>query len=540
MSGSGGGTEVPVLIAGGGPVGLTTALLLAHHGVRSRILERRTTPSCGQSRAITVQRHNLALFDRLGIVEEMLRDGASWSLGRTYHGDREILRLRWPVRGEELYPAFVNFPQFRTEELLHAAAEATGMVEFRHGRTVLGVRQDATSVSVSTDGEAHTADYLVGADGIGSTVRTELGIPYEGWQTEGRFLVADFEVDLPFAVERRLWFRPPFYPSGIVLLHCMGAGKWRIDWQVDPGEIVDLDPDRMAERVRAVIGDRPFTVLRANTYTFQQRRAGRFRDGRVLLAGDAAHVVSPFGARGMNSGLEDAENLAWKLAFVLTGRAGPALLDSYAAEREPAADHHLEVTGNTMRFMTPATEEGIAHRDAVLRAVSSDDDPAAASAIDSGKLYEPYPYTASPLTCVFDDEPDDLGRPAPDGRCLLPGETVPTTLRKAVGGRLGLLAVPARGADGHALARRLAATPAPVHRYLLAGPEFGDDIPGVTVLRDTGTTLADAYAGDTDRLFVLRPDCYLAARAPVPDQPALDAAVSRALAPLLTQLTTPA
>jgi 3-(3-hydroxy-phenyl)propionate hydroxylase len=120
--------------------------------------------------------------------------------------------------------------------------------------------------------------------------------------------VADLEVELDLAAERRLWFDPPFHPNSIVLMHCMGERKWRIDWQVDAAsdESAEVRPDRLAGRVRNVLGDRPFTVLRANTYTFQQRRAGRFRDGRVFLAGDAAHVVSPFGARDMNSGMEDA------------------------------------------------------------------------------------------------------------------------------------------------------------------------------------------------------------------------------------------
>ena len=108
-------TEFPVIISGGGPVGMATALLLARQGVRSVVLERNTSPHCGQSRAITVQRDILALFDRLGIVGQILDGGASWSLGRTYYRDQEILRLRWPARGEEVYPAFVNFPQFRIE-----------------------------------------------------------------------------------------------------------------------------------------------------------------------------------------------------------------------------------------------------------------------------------------------------------------------------------------------------------------------------------------------------------------------------------------
>ncbi len=538
------GSPARVVIVGAGPVGMATALLLARQNVSSVVLERREDPSCRQSRAVTVQRDILALYDRLGVAEEIIRDGVSWSLGRTYYGDREILQLRWPARGEEIYPPFVNFPQFRIEELLYEAAMATGLVDLRLGRTAGEVEQDDSGVRLSAVGpqgpETYTCDYLVAADGIGSGIRRQLGITFDGWQTKGRFLVADFEADLPFERERRLWFNPPFYPDGIVLMHGVMRNVWRLDWQIpfDLDAEVETEPARVEARVHTVIGDHPVRVIRSNTYTFQQRRASEFRCGRIFLVGDAAHVVSPFGARGMNSGMEDAENLAWKLGFVLTGRAGTSLLDSYHAERAAAADHHLELTGASMLFMTPDADSGRQERDAALAAAASD--TTQAYRVDSGKLYEPFPYGDSaltvPATALGANPRVQPGALLPDLRCTNTGTGAgagtdagtdagtgtdvstgtESTLRAALAGELTLLAVPGAGGVTADLVGRLAALAAPawVRRTVLAHGAAAAGA-GVDVLTVPSEEMWDVYSGERDLVYLVRPDCYVAAVAPL-------------------------
>ncbi|MFF4415436.1 FAD-dependent monooxygenase [Streptosporangium sp. NPDC001559] len=509
-----------VVIVGAGPVGMATAILLARQNVRSVVLERRDQPSCRQSRAVTVQRDILALYDRLGVADEIVNDGMSWSLGRTYYGDKEILQLRFPPHGEEIYPPFVNFPQFRIEEMLYDAALATGLVDIRLERTVTGFEQDDSGVRVTADGpegpETHTGAYLVAADGIGSGVRRRLGITFDGWQTKGRFLVADFEAELPFRRERRLWFNPPFYPEGIVLMHGVSRRLWRLDWQIPLDADADAltEPERVRARIATVIGDHPAKVVRSNTYTFQQCRASAFRSGRAFLVGDAAHVVSPFGARGMNSGMEDAENLAWKLGLVLNGKAGSALLDSYETERAAAADHNLELTGASMRFMTPDGEPGRRERDAALAAAA--DDPGQAHRVDSGRLYEPFPYYESPLTAptVLSSPRVRPGAPLPDLRCAEGGRA--TTLRAITAGSLTLLAVPGRDGLTPGLSAALDAIPAPawVRRRVLAPAPAG---PGtLTVLSDK---MWDIYAGEQDVVYLVRPDCYVAAVVPLDGTP---------------------
>jgi hypothetical protein len=242
----------------------------------------------------------------------------------------------------------------------------------------------------------------------------------------------------------------------------------------------------------------------------------------------------------MNSGLEDAENLAWKLGFVLAGQSDPALLDTYEIERISAADHHLQVTGETMRFMTPADAEGKARRDAVLEAAAAD--PTQADRIDSGTLYEPHPYTTSPLTLDLEADgsprsarPDDrtrAGVPAPDGLCQVSGSSARTTLRKTLGGGISLLVVPAEGDAGNDLARRLAEIPRPagVRRQLLTRPGTTTGNPrGIDVISDSTGALISAYSGPRDQLYVVRPDCYLAVRIELATPEALAGAVERAL-----------
>jgi 3-(3-hydroxy-phenyl)propionate hydroxylase len=500
---------LPVVIIGGGPVGLAASLLLAQKGVASVVVERRETPSCGQSRAVTIQRDIVSLYDRMGIVEEILARGSSWSLGRTYFGDEEVLQLRFAKDTTSVYPPFVNFPQYRLEELLYVAAMKQTGVEIIHGATAQivddGLDSDHAVVQVTNDDgtiRSLEAAYVIAADGVGSRTRKALGIDYEGWRTNGRFLVADFRATLPFAAERRLWFSPPFYPEGIVLMHNIGDGIWRLDWQIPP----DLDVEEelasggVNQRIRTALAhsgvhEVDLEILRCNGWTFQQRQATQFRQGRVFLAGDAAHVVSPFGARGMNSGMEDVENLTWKLALVLSGAAPDKLLDTYAAEREVAATHNVRVTGESMNFMVPSTVEELEARNRVLTEAAND--TSKAHLVNSGKLYAPYPYEDSPLTTTCET--------GADSQFARPGHLVPdlrvvsadgdTTLRKALAGRFTVVQV-------------AAGTPGLLHCFTPDDVEAG---PVLTLTAEGGTQIPTALSHSEDIVYLVRPDCYLAA-----------------------------
>ncbi|MGH3738729.1 MAG: FAD-dependent monooxygenase, partial [Micromonosporaceae bacterium] len=394
---TGAGSE-PVIVVGAGPVGLGTALLLARWGVPTVVCDAAPAHQIVGSRSICTQRDVLDIFGRIGCLEPLLAEGVTWRTGRTYYRDHELLTVTFDDPGGGALPPWINISQANVERYLLDRVAAEPLVDLRWAHPVTGLWQDTAGVSVMTPSGRLRGGYAIGADGARSTVRELLGVEFGGESFEDRFLIADIRAELPFPNERRFYFDPEWNPGRQVLVHQQPASVWRIDWQVPPD--FDLAGEEASgaldERIRRIAGTLPYQLVWRTVYRFSQRCAARFRVGRVFLAGDAAHLYAPFGARGLNSGLQDAENLAWKLAYALRGWAGERLLDSYHTERHAAARENLRVTGRTMRFLAPQSETEWQHRRTVLeRAVT---DPAARAEIDSGKLAEPYWYLDSPLT----------------------------------------------------------------------------------------------------------------------------------------------
>ena len=523
----------PVLVVGCGPVGMTTALCLARLGVPSVVLEAADGLSGAGSKSICVQRDVLEIFDRVGLGRAMAARGVSWTLGRTYFRGTELFQIRFPPLATAAFPPFINLGQAEVESFLLRAVEASELVEVRWGHRVEEVEQDEDGVTLAVAGprgrERLAAPYAVACDGPRSTVRKALGVEFPGHSFPDRFLIADVRAKLPFPSERRFFFDPPFNPGRQVLVHPQPDDVWRIDWQI-PGE-VDLDGElasgRLDGRIRAVIGELAYELVWASVYRFHQRAAERFAAGRVFLAGDAAHLMSPFGARGLNSGVADAENVAWKLALVLAGQAPAALLATYDDERRAAALHNLAVTGETMRFMVPANRLARLARNAVLR--GSVRSAALRRRVNSGRLSEPYTYNASPIVLPAPGRdgagPPRVGAVAPDAPCHPAGGSGgleerkgATRLRELIdGGFLGLY-LPAGLDDAHGSTQRVAAAPPPRPPARLqvvwpAGSEPPAGLPaGVGTLVDAEGALAAAYGTVPGTLWLLRPDGHLAAR----------------------------
>lgn len=518
--------DAPVAIVGAGPVGMTAALFLARHGLRSLVLESEENLLGQGSRSICVQRDVLDIFERLGCGQSMADRGVSWTLGRTYYRDVELFQIRFPEVGGDAFPPFVNLPQAMMEEYLLDLVRGEPLIELRWEHRVESVSQVADGVrlvAATPDGSAEVrAEYAIGCDGARSAMRKLLGVEFPGHSFEDRFLIADVRAKLPFPNERRFFFDPSFNPGRQVLVHPQPDSVWRIDWQI-PAD-VDVEEERSSgrldQRIRAVVGDTDYELVWLSTYRFHQRVAASFQVGRAFLAGDAAHLMSPFGARGLNSGVADAENLAWKLWLVLEGRAPAELLETYDLERRPAARENLAITDATMRFMVPPTSLHRLFRTAVLR--GSLRIPALRRWVNSGKLSAPFVYASSPIV-----EPEAkaagggtaprAGAVAPDAPCRLAPSGGVRRLRKMLGGGFVALYLPVDrpGADGAAFAERaLERAPlAPVELLVVVGP---DDRPpglpeGAHALIDTEGALAATYGGPGS-LWLIRPDGHVAAR----------------------------
>ena len=390
-----------VVVVGAGPVGLTTAIDLAQRDIPVLVLDDDDTVSVG-SRAICYAKRTLEILDRLGCGEAVASKGVGWSVGKVYHGDTLAYQFDLLPETGHRRPAFVNLQQYYLEACLVARAQALAPAELRWRHRVVGVTQesDRAVVRVATpDGEySLSCDWLVVCDGARSPVRHLLGLDTEGQVFRDHFLIADIRMSSDFPAERRFWFDPPFHPNQSVLLHRQPDNVWRVDfqlgWDADPEE--EKKPERILPRLHAMLGPHAhFELEWASVYTFQCRRMQKFREGRVLFAGDAAHLVSPFGARGANSGVQDADNLAWKLDLVLRGVAPARLLDTYDTERVAAADDNIRHSTRSTDFITPKSAVSRLFRDAVLGLAR--DHPFARRLVNSGRLSVPTVLAESPL-----------------------------------------------------------------------------------------------------------------------------------------------
>jgi 3-(3-hydroxy-phenyl)propionate hydroxylase len=380
----------PVVIVGAGPVGLVAALDLARKGHRSVVIDAKSNLSDG-SRAICWAKRSLEIMDRLGLGQALVHKGVTWKTGKVFFDERQVFAFDLLPEDGHRRPAFINLQQYHFEHACIEAAARTGLIDLRWLEEVQGLEQtsDGALLTIATpDGPYRVlADWVIAADGARSTLRRLMGLAFEGRVFQDQFLICDIKMKMERPAERWFWFDPPFNRGRSALLHKQADDVWRLDFQV--GDQADRDeetkPENVARRVRAMLGeDVEFSFEWISLYRFQSRRLKQFRHGRILFAGDAAHQMSPFGARGGNSGVQDADNLAWKLDLVLRGLAPDALLDSYHQERAQAADENLLHTTRSTDFIAPKSDISRVFRDSALALAETE--PFARRLINSGRL----------------------------------------------------------------------------------------------------------------------------------------------------------
>ena len=519
----------PVIVVGAGPVGLSLAIDLAQRGVRTLVLDNDHKLSTG-SRAICFAKRTLEIFDRLGCGDPMVAKGVSWSRGRVYFGSEAVYGFDLlPETGHER-PAFINLQQYYVEGMLADRAAELPNLEIRWCNTVSGIEQsdqsdDTVLLRIDTPDGPYTlrADHVAACDGSRSALRSLLGLETQGRVFRDRFLIADVQMHAPgFPAERRFWFDPPFHPGQSVLLHKQADDMWRVDfqlgWDADPAE--ERKPERIAPRVQALLdsigaGATAFTIGWASVYTFACMRMASFRHGRVLFAGDSAHGVSPFGARGANSGVQDAENLAWKLAATVRREvdtaAANALLDSYAHEREHAADENILNSTRSTDFITPKSNVSCLFRDAVLDL--SREFAFARRLVNSGRLSVPATLDGSPLNTAdvggdSFDTPLRPGAAAADAPLLHRGDERRWLLRVCGSGFTLLVFGVAPAWAAHL----------PLSTLAIDG-EALVDVDGLAAAR---------YAAQPGTAYLIRPDLHVCARWRAPSEAAVRNAIERA------------
>lgn len=529
------GEPHPAVVVGAGPVGLAAAIDLAQHGVPVVLLDDDDTLSSG-SRAICFAKRTLEIFDRLGCGERVAQKGVSWHVGKVFLQDELIYAFDLLPEAGHARPAFVNLQQYYVEGYLAERALELPNLDLRWKSRVTGIRQtpEHAELDVDTPEGPYTlrARYVIAADGSKSPLRAMMGLDSHGRTFKDRFLIADVKMKAPFPAERWFWFDPPFHRNQSVLLHRQPDDMWRIDFQLgwDADPVAEKAPERVIPRVRALLGPNvEFELEWVSVYTFRCQRMDSFRHGRVLFAGDSAHGVSPFGARGANSGAQDAENLAWKLALVLDGRAPDRLLDTYAREREFAADENIRNSTRSTDFITPKSPISRVFRDATLKLAR--DCEFARRLVNSGRLSVPAVLADSPLNTpdrageTFERAPAP-GAVAPDAPVLANGEPG-WLLQHLKGGFVGIL-FGSIGDAGELVAatRGLALPVAPV---LVVPKGEARAVEGVDVIEDSEGLAAQRYDARPGTFYLLRPDQHVCARFRTAQASAVRAALARAI-----------
>jgi 3-(3-hydroxy-phenyl)propionate hydroxylase len=463
----------------------------------------------------------------------------SWNVGKVYFQDELVYSFNLLPDPGHRRPAFINLQQYYCEGYLCEHARTLANLELRWKNKVVGIEQsrDGVSLDVDTPEGAYRlqANYVIACDGARSSVRGLIGQESAGRTFDDRFLIADVKMEADFPPERWFWFDPPFHRNQSTLLHRQPDNIWRIDFQLgrDADPELEKKPERVIPRVRALLGENAhFEVQWVSVYTFSCARMENFRHGRILFAGDAAHCVSPFGARGANSGVQDAENLAWKLARVLEGKAPETLLDSYSDERQYAADENIRCSTRATDFITPKNRVSRTFRDATLKL--SKDFAFARGLVNSGRLSVPTVLRDSSLNTPDRDAfSGDMipGTPSVDGPIARSGHA--GWLLSQLGNDFNGIYFSGGSLSNAAWEQLTTLGYAPnsvrVTLVIPNGATLSNPVAGASVIEDREGLIQRRFDARPDTFYLLRPDQHVCGRWRRFDLAAAEAATRRAM-----------
>ncbi len=486
----------PVVVVGAGPVGLCAAIDLALNDIPVVVIDDNDTVSWG-SRAICFAKRPLEILDRMGCGNAFVDKGVTWNTGKVFFDEHEVYKFNLLAESGHNRPAFINLQQYYFEEYLYnrlrELENAGKPIELRGKNKLTSLNQlnDHVELTIETPDGSYdlNAEWVIACDGAASPMRAMMGLDFVGRVFEDNFLIADVIMDADFPTERWFWFDPPFNRGQSALLHKQPDNVWRIDLQL--GWDIDRDkekkPENVIPRLKAMLGeDVNFELEWVSIYTFQCRRMEKFRYERVLFAGDAAHQVSPFGARGANSGLQDTDNLCWKLKLVIEGKAPASLLNSYDSERVFGAEENILNSSRSTDFITPKSETSRIFRDAVL--ALAEKAAFAIPLVNSGRLSVPCIYDNSELNGADVGTMPARSRP---GSSMVDAPTDSGWLLDLLGNRFQILALNANAPD-----------------KLKIGEIVID-----TLTVDINQEIKQRYLGEAESaIYLIRPDQHVAAR----------------------------
>jgi 3-(3-hydroxy-phenyl)propionate hydroxylase len=524
-----------IVIVGGGLAGLTAAADFGSRGVGCVLLDDNNTVSLG-SRSIAQGKRTMEIATRLGIAERMVPKGISWSKGNTLIQDKLLYSFDLSPEGNEKYQAFLCLPQYYVESILVERASEFPHVDLRWSSRVVGVEQDGECIRLEVETPEGrymmTSDWVIACDGVRSTVRRLLGVSFDGDKYVENFVICDVKMVFNFPPQRMFWFDPTFDKSNISLMHQQPDSIWRVDWQLGPEDdpVEESKPENVNKRLETMFGpDVPFETQFASIYSFEVRRVPNFRVGRVLFAGDAAHQLSPFGGgRGGNSAIQDVDNLAWKLAYVVEGKAGQRLIDSYHDERAPVADENMQLSRRAAEFLNPSSAHSLAVRNAVLALAPRH--PFAKVLINTGRLSVAPNLRGSWLLTPDTDSWD--AALAPGNAAIDAPADESGWLIEYLSGAFALMVYAQDrdqlDADMIAALEGLASDPIPVEPLIVLG-QAGRSAGKLPTLHDRAGLIRKRYDLSPGAAYLFRPDQHVCARWRTWSADAIRAAVQRGL-----------